>query len=62
MSQPIVIAVAGLAGVGKTTWIQEQLSQATGELFYFCPGAGNVPIDQTQIRPRSDPNFRLSGC
>ena len=45
MSQPTVIAVAGVAGVGKTTWLRQQLAQAAGEMFYFCPGAGEGPID-----------------
>jgi hypothetical protein len=49
VSQPTVIAIAGAAGVGKTTWVRQQLSQATGDRFYFCPGVGNVPIDLTQI-------------
>lgn len=49
MSQPTVIAVAGVAGVGKTTWLRQQLAQAAGELFYFCPGAGAVPIDATCV-------------
>ncbi|MEG4862904.1 MULTISPECIES: GTP-binding protein [unclassified Microcoleus] len=49
MSQPTITAVAGPPGSGKTTWIRQQLAAQTPPLLYFCPGSGNVPIDQTCI-------------
>lgn len=42
-----IVAVAGLPGVGKTTWIHQQLSQTRG--FYCCLANDIVPIDQTYI-------------
>ncbi len=49
MSQPTITAVAGPPGSGKTTWIRQQLAAETAPVLYFCPGSGNVPIDQTCI-------------
>ena len=48
-----IIVVAGMAGVGKTTWIQQQLSVMnrvlSDSVLYLSPGVGNVPIDQTRL-------------
>ncbi|MBD2772160.1 GTP-binding protein [Iningainema tapete] len=51
MLNPKITVVAGPAGVGKTTWIAQQIanSGATSRVSYFSPGTGNVPIDQTLI-------------
>jgi hypothetical protein len=43
------IAVAGDPGVGKTTWIREQLTQTTGAVYYWCPGTESVEIDATRL-------------
>ncbi|NJK30438.1 MAG: GTP-binding protein [Acaryochloris sp. SU_5_25] len=45
-----IIAVAGSPGVGKTTWISQNLMlQAPESVLYFCPGTDSVPIDSTYI-------------
>ena len=51
MSLPIITVVAGLSGSGKTTWICQQIRDVPSveKVIYFCPGTGNVPIDQTKI-------------
>ena len=42
-----------MAGAGKTTWIQQQLSLMnrvpSDSVLYLSPGIGNVPIDQTRL-------------
>lgn len=59
-----VIAVAGPAGVGKTTWIRDQLtmlSEASAgamPLCYLAPGVDEVPIDGT-ILQLAFPNLRV---
>ncbi|MFM7602282.1 MAG: GTP-binding protein [Pseudanabaena sp.] len=42
-----VLAIAGSAGIGKTGWIFQQIEQISAPVVYFCPSAGNVPIDPT---------------
>ncbi len=49
MNKPLIVAVAGAAGVGKTTWITQQLSQANNSLGYFCPKAEATPIDSVHL-------------
>jgi hypothetical protein len=49
MSKLSIIAVAGSAGVGKTTWINQQLSQVSNSCCYFCPKTAPTPIDQTLL-------------
>ncbi|MBW4645672.1 MAG: GTP-binding protein [Goleter apudmare HA4340-LM2] len=51
MSTPIINVVAGPAGCGKTTWIWQQIQNTVsgGNIIYFSPGTGNVPIDQTRL-------------
>jgi hypothetical protein len=49
MSKPSIIAVAGAAGVGKTTWITQQLSQPGDSLGYFCPKTEATPIDSAHL-------------
>lgn len=49
MNQSTVTLVAGPPGVGKTTWITNQLAHEPGPVVYFSPGNGSVPIDQTWI-------------
>ncbi|MEQ9550685.1 MAG: GTP-binding protein [Coleofasciculus sp. G3-WIS-01] len=45
----MIIAVAGLPGAGKTTWIRQQLAIADQPVLYFSPGSQPVPIDITGI-------------
>ncbi len=49
MTKSQIIAVAGAAGVGKTTWITKQLSEAAATSRYFCPDTGGTPINQTRL-------------
>lgn len=49
MNQPVIRAVAGPAGIGKTTWIRQQIATESLPALYFSPGTGSVPIDQTCI-------------
>ncbi|MFN5472897.1 MAG: hypothetical protein ACK6DE_13795, partial [Pseudanabaena sp.] len=42
-----VWAIAGAVGIGKTGWIYQQIEQISAPVVYFCPSAGNVPIDPT---------------
>jgi hypothetical protein len=49
MNKPSIIAVAGAAGVGKTTWITQQLSQSGNSLGYFCPQTEATPIDSAHL-------------
>lgn len=48
MQLPNIILVAGFPGVGKTTWIQQQLSN-TQSATYLNLGSGTVPIDATAL-------------
>jgi hypothetical protein len=48
VNKPDVIAVAGPAGVGKTTWLRQQFLQERP--LYFCPGVQPVPIDLTCVK------------
>jgi hypothetical protein len=45
----MIIAVAGLPGSGKTTWIRQQFAQTSQPVQYFSPGCAPTPIDQTCI-------------
>jgi Cobalamin synthesis protein cobW C-terminal domain len=49
MNKPLIIAVAGAAGVGKTTWITQQLSRSGDSLGYFCPKTEATPIDSAHL-------------
>jgi Cobalamin synthesis protein cobW C-terminal domain len=49
MNKPQIIAVAGAAGVGKTTWIAQQLSTASQAPLYFCPKTSDTAIDSTHL-------------
>ncbi len=49
MNKPAIVVVTGPPGVGKNTWIQQQLARVRASLLYFNPGTGTVPIDQTYI-------------
>ncbi|MEY3221951.1 MAG: GTP-binding protein [Cuspidothrix sp.] len=62
MSLPMITVVAGLFGSGKTTWISQQIRDVPSveKVIYFCPGTGNVPIDQTKIATEF-PNLKLFG-
>lgn len=48
MSKQSIIAVAGLAGVGKSIWIKQQLSQVS-DFCYCCPKTDPTPIDSTLL-------------
>ncbi|BAZ84344.1 CobW C-terminal domain-containing protein [Dolichospermum compactum] len=62
MSLPIITVVAGLSGSGKTTWICQQIRDISSveKVIYFCPGTGNIPIDQTKIATEF-PDLNLFG-
>jgi hypothetical protein len=45
----MITAVGGSSGVGKTTWIREQIAQGQKRVLYFCPSADPMPIDGTWI-------------
>lgn len=62
MSLPMITVVAGLFGSGKTTWISQKIRDVPSveKVIYFCPGTGNVPIDQTKIATEF-PNLKLFG-
>ncbi|GAA6618686.1 GTP-binding protein [Scytonema sp. NUACC26] len=56
MNIPAITVVAGLPGCGKTTWIYQQLAvgqqhfhSTSGNVLYYSPGTGSVPIDQTYL-------------
>ncbi len=49
MNKPSIVAVAGAAGVGKTTWITQQLAGAVDSVGYFCPKAEATPIDSFHL-------------
>jgi hypothetical protein len=49
MSKPSIIAVAGAAGVGKTTWITQQISVSSESPGYFCPMTEATPIDAAHL-------------
>ncbi len=49
MKKSNIIAVAGAAGVGKTTWIAQQLSTINTALLYICPQTAALPIDRTRL-------------
>jgi hypothetical protein len=49
MNKSSIVAVAGAAGVGKTTWITQQLSQSGSSLGYFCPKTEATPIDSAHL-------------
>ena len=49
MSKQSIIAVAGLAGVGKTNWINRQLIQASDSCCYYCPKTDPTPIDSALL-------------
>jgi hypothetical protein len=49
MYKPPIIAVAGAAGVGKTTWISQQLSKSGQSLRYCSLQTEAAPIDSTHL-------------
>lgn len=44
-----ITLVSGPPGVGKTTWIRQQLSQSQDPPIYFAAGAGSLPIDGVHL-------------
>ena len=50
MTIPIITVVAGPSGVGKTTWVCQQIRDIASveKVIYFSPGTG-IPIDQIRI-------------
>lgn len=60
MNVPKITVVAGPAGVGKTTWIIQQIvsSGTTSHVLYFSPVTGNIPIDQTLMATKF-PNVKV---
>ena len=46
---PKIVIVAGLPGVGKTRWIQEQLQSKNETAVYLNLGQGVVPIDSIYL-------------
>lgn len=48
MACSVITVVAGPLGVGKTTWIRQQMAQSHKVGLYFSP-ATDVPIDQTRL-------------
>jgi hypothetical protein len=53
MNVPLITAVAGPPGSGKTAWIYQKIqdipSSEGKSIIYFCPGTGNLPIDKNRI-------------
>ncbi|WP_353931301.1 GTP-binding protein [Okeanomitos corallinicola TIOX110] len=52
MNKQIITAIAGCSGVGKTTYICEEIRniKSKEKVIYFSPGTGNVTIDQHRIK------------
>jgi G3E family GTPase len=48
----MITVVAGPCGTGKTTWILQELAQASTPAVYVTPGVGSVPIDATRVATR----------
>jgi G3E family GTPase len=48
----MITVVAGPCGAGKTTWILQELAQASTPAVYVTPGVGTVPIDATRVATR----------
>jgi hypothetical protein len=49
MDSRLVTVVTGPPGVGKTTWIRQQVAQTEDALLYFAAGAGSLPIDAVHL-------------
>ena len=49
MIRSVITVVAGSPGVGKTTWIRQQMAQSHKPGLYFSPETDCVPIDQTRM-------------
>jgi Cobalamin synthesis protein cobW C-terminal domain len=49
MQSPPITLVSGLPGVGKTTWIQQQIHAVESVAVYLNLGSGNVAIDATYL-------------
>ncbi|AFY39310.1 hypothetical protein Lepto7376_3070 [[Leptolyngbya] sp. PCC 7376] len=41
-----ILAIAGLAGAGKTQWLREQLKDQSDEVIYFAPQTTDCPVDR----------------
>ena len=41
-----ILAIAGLAGAGKTQWLREQLKEQDANVAYFAPQTDNCPVDR----------------
>jgi hypothetical protein len=48
----MITVVAGPCGAGKTTWILQELAQASASAIYVTPGVGTVPIDAMRVAAR----------
>ena len=48
----MITVVAGPCGSGKTTWILQELAQASMPAVYVTPGVGTVPVDATRVATR----------
>jgi hypothetical protein len=48
----MITVVACPCGAGKTTWILQELAQASTPAVYVTPGVGPVPIDATRVATR----------
>ncbi|QKD83113.1 GTP-binding protein [Thermoleptolyngbya sichuanensis A183] len=49
MRSPLLTLVAGPPGIGKTTWIRQQIAAAGQPAGYLNLGAGAVPLDGTYL-------------
>jgi GTPase SAR1 family protein len=49
MPSPVLIAVAGPCGSGKTTWLSQFLQNSTRPTFYLYPRLGEATVDDTRI-------------
>jgi hypothetical protein len=45
----MIVAVAGLPGIGKTTWIKKRIAALDKPVRYFSAGEGNIIVDRTYL-------------